>query len=374
MRCSECEAIDEIIFDETSFWLSFPTTDAFGKAAALFGERGLEAQQFNGTGIKVTVPRNLVDGLITALNGALQGPEVGETRVLTTPRDTVPGPDFIGRVVSLEVLTNRFKNRWIVDSLENERFETWFQPIVDARTMDVDKPFAMEGLFRIRDDQGTIIPPAHLFSIVGQADLLFSVDLTARRSAVESAARARLRSKVFVNFNPSSIYDPAYCLRTTAAAINALGMRPADIVFELTETHRAKDLAHLKGILAFYRSAGFGVAIDDIGSGWSGLNMLHEFRPDYVKVDMDLVRDVDSDRYKQPIVKHLVEIARANGIRTVGEGVETAAEAEWLKQHGVDYLQGFYFARPTPLANKLDAASDRQVEAGARILDQAASG
>ncbi|MCR9256253.1 MAG: EAL domain-containing protein [Alphaproteobacteria bacterium] len=351
--------------------MSFQTADSFGKATSLFRSRGFDATQFSEKGVKVTLAREAVDDFITAMRGALQGPEMAETRIVATEAGSDFGPDLLGRVVTAEVLVSRLKNRWILDAINQERYETWYQPIVHAAKPDADNPFAMEGLFRLRDKDGTIIPPAQVFDIVGQANLLFSVDLAARRSAVETAARARTRSKIFVNFNPSSIYDPAYCLRTTAAAIGALGMRPNDIVFELTETHRAKDLAHLKGILAFYRSAGFGVAIDDIGSGWSGLNMLHEFRPDFVKVDMDLVRDVDTDKYKQPIVEHLIQIAQANGIRTIGEGVETEAEAAWLRDKGVDYLQGFYFARPAPLQNFLDAEQNRRVTEAGRIFGEA---
>ncbi len=220
---------------------------------------------------------------------------------------------------------------------------------MSAADPDPTRPFAREGLFRLRDGDGTMIPPGHVFAVASDAGLLFSLDLIARRSAVEAAARAGVRSKVFVNFNPSSVYDPSYCLRTTAAAIQELGMRASDVVFELTETQRAHDKSHLKGILAFYRNAGFGIALDDVGAGWSGLNLLHELRPDYVKIDMDLIRGVHEDPFKQTIVHHLLTIARTHAIGTIAEGIETRGEADWLTEHGVDYLQGYLFGRPAPL-------------------------
>jgi len=133
-------------------------------------------------------------------------------------------------------------------------------------------------------------------------------------------------------------------------------MRPSDVVFELTETHRAHDKSHLKGILAFYRTAGFGIALDDVGAGWSGLNLLHELRPDYVKIDMELIRDVHEDPFKQTIVHHLLSIARAHSIGTIAEGIETQGEADWLTARDVDYLQGYLFGRPAPLE---DAAARR---------------
>ncbi|MFN6972114.1 MAG: EAL domain-containing protein, partial [Rheinheimera sp.] len=209
------------------------------------------------------------------------------------------------------------------------------------------------GLFRMRDDSGSIVPPHLAFMLAEQADLLFSLDLVARRAAVEYFAAARLKGKLFINFNPSSIYDPSYCLRSTAAAIYELGLKPADVVFEVTETHQTNDLNHLKGILAFYRNAGFKVAMDDIGSGWSGLNLLQKIRPDYVKIDMELVRDIHEDVFKQNIVSSLISIAKKSSITIIAEGIETEQEASWLIDNKVDLLQGYLFGKPAFYGQKV---------------------
>jgi hypothetical protein len=113
------------------------------------------------------------------------------------------------------VFVNRFKARWIVDALEAERYTTWFQPIVHAGAPDSAPPFACEGLFRLRDRDGTQIPPEPC--VRGGIRCRASIQPGSDRSAV--VARVRVKSKLFINFNPSSIYDPSYCLRTTAAAI-----------------------------------------------------------------------------------------------------------------------------------------------------------
>lgn len=372
MRCPDCETVDDVLFDETTFWLHFPSEDGFAKAVSYIGGRALPAEPFGTKGVSVTVTRPDLDAFLTGLFGALSGAELAATNMATTPAGQALDANALGRFMTADVFINRYKSGWIVEAIRAERVTSWFQPILRADAPDAARPYAMEALMRLSDANGTIVPPAHVFRMARHSALLFALDLVARRSAVESAARAGLDCKVFVNFNPSSIYDPAYCLRTTAAAIQEIGLDPATIVFELTETHRAQDMAHLKGILAFYRAAGFGVAIDDIGSGWSGLNMLHEFRPDYVKVDMDLVRGVDGDAYKQPILRHLIEIARANGIKTIAEGIETQGEAAWLTDAGVDYLQGFLFAKPAPLEPNRDraAASDR-LDAASGIFDDA---
>ncbi|UUX51647.1 EAL domain-containing protein [Nisaea acidiphila] len=348
MRCQECEHVDEIIFGRTRFWFYMPTSESHARVASVFGRREIGSSDLGGNCIEATVERDDVDGVLTALFGELNKKELKETRVLSTA-GADPTPLDMMRVMSADVFVNRVKGQWLVEAIEEELYDTWYQPIVDARSPSSENPFALEGLFRMRDKDGNSISPGYVFSLAEHAGLLFSLDIVARACAVRRAAESGYRGRIFVNFNPSSIYDPAYCLRTTASAVAELGLKPADITFELTETHRIQDKDHLKGILAFYRQAGFKVALDDIGSGWSGLNLLHEMRPDFVKIDMDLVRNIDRDPLKQSIVGHLISIAKEHSIEVIAEGVETEAEAGLLRDAGADYLQGYLFAKPAPI-------------------------
>ncbi|MEQ8332145.1 EAL domain-containing protein [Nisaea sp.] len=348
MRCVECEHVDEIIFERTRCWFFLPTSDACERLLAMLRRKDLEPAGVEGNCIEITVRGTAMDGVVTALFGELNKKELQETRVLTTAGED-PTPQAMGRVMPADVFANRVKGAWLVEALEAQTYDTWYQPIVHADPAAGTAPFAIEGLFRMRDASGSNIPPGYVFQLAEHAGLLFSLDIAARASAVSRAAKSGYKGRLFVNFNPSSIYDPAYCLRTTASTISALGLTPGDITFELTETHRIQDKDHLKGILAFYRQAGFKVALDDIGSGWSGLNLLHEVRPDFVKIDMDLVRNIDRDPLKQSIVEHLISISREHNIAVIAEGVETEREAEILRQAGADYLQGYLFARPAPI-------------------------
>ena len=362
MYCADCESIDEYFYDVTCFWIFVPTVETFGKVASICGEMGLTSKQENTHCISSSVDYVDIPKFLTCLQGSLEPQELSGTKVTTTDSYLSPDLEAIGKIATLEVLINRFSSKWLVNSVENEAYETWFQPIVKIAE-DIGDPivYANEGLFRIYDDNGDIVPPHLAFTLAEKSDLLFSLDLVARRSAVESAARGQLTSKLFINFNPSSIYDPAYCLRTTAASINEVGLRPEDVVFEITETHQASDVEHLKGILTFYRSAGFKVALDDIGSGWSGLNLMQSLRPDYVKIDMDLIRGVDHDSYKQNIVRNLINIAKQSGIEVIAEGVETEAEARWLVEAEADYLQGVLFGKPRPIAESVSLGDSQAI-------------
>lgn len=132
-------------------------------------------------------------------------------------------------------------------------------------------------------------------------------------------------------------------------------------MFEVTESDQVRDRQHLRGILAFYRSAGFRVALDDVGAGYFGLNLLQDLHPDYMK----MIRNVQADPFRQSIVTHLVALAHENGIRVVAEGIEAEVALAWLRSAGVDYVQGFLIARPGELASALAVTLARPVAAHA---------
>lgn len=190
-----------------------------------------------------------------------------------------------------------------------------------------------------------------MFAIAGAADLLFNLDRACRLAAIRGSREHRLGKTIFVNFNPTTIYNPNYCLRTTMQAINQAGLQPYDVVFEVVETEEVADVQHLLSILDYYRNHGFKVALDDLGAGFSSLNLLTRLRPDFVKLDMGLVRNVDTDTYKGIITENLINMAHGLGVKVIAEGVETQGEWEWLVNCGADYLQGFLFATPAAPPN-----------------------
>jgi len=345
MYCADCEKIESYFYNETCFWIFFPTLESVNKAIVFCGQNHYQAVQKDDKCLAIMIKHAQIKRFLFGLYGEFEPSELACTKITTTDGSELSISDM-GKIVTADVLINRFNSTWISESIDKENYETHFQPIFKLEDNNI-KPYAFEGLFRIRDEFNNIVPPAHVFKLAESSNLLYSIDLIARRSAVSHFSKAKLDGKLFINFDPSSVYDPSYCLRATASAINALGIKPEDVVFEITETHSVQDESVMRGILNFYRNAGFGVALDDIGSGWSGLNMLHKYRPDYVKIDMDLVRGLDTDPYKQTIVKHLVHIAKDNNIKVIAEGIETQGEFEILKSFGTDYYQGFLLQKPT---------------------------
>jgi EAL domain-containing protein (putative c-di-GMP-specific phosphodiesterase class I) len=167
-----------------------------------------------------------------------------------------------------------------------------------------------------------------------------------RVKAIALAAKLHIDSMLSINFLPNAIYKPECCIRTTLEAAKKYNFPSERIMFEFTEVEKIEDSAHVKRIVSYYNSLGFKTAIDDFGSGYSGLNLLADFQTDIVKLDMELVRNVGSDKVRQSILTHCLNMLDDLNITALAEGIETSEEYSWLKNAGVELMQGYYFAKP----------------------------
>jgi EAL domain-containing protein (putative c-di-GMP-specific phosphodiesterase class I) len=213
-----------------------------------------------------------------------------------------------------------------------------FQPIVDVNERTV---FAYEALVRGPDGASA----ADILARVND-DNRYAFDQRCRVRAVEIAAALGMRENLSINFMPNAVYEPSRCLRTTLEAAHRTGFPIENIIFETIEDEHIHDASYVKDIFATYRREGFKTAIDDFGAGYAGLNLLADFQPDFVKLDMALIRHIDTDRARQTIVGAVAAIGNLLGIRIIAEGVEQAREAMVLHHLGISLMQGYLFARP----------------------------
>jgi EAL domain-containing protein (putative c-di-GMP-specific phosphodiesterase class I) len=216
-----------------------------------------------------------------------------------------------------------------------------FQPIVDVRTGAV---FAYEALVRGTDGQsaGEILAGV-------DADMIYKFDQACRVKAIELAGALLPRGgaeKLSINFLPNAVYEPDACIRASLAAARRVGFDPGRLMFEFTENERMRDVAHVRHIVEAYRARGFTTAIDDFGAGYAGLGLLADLRPDMLKLDMALVRGIDSSPTRRTIVAGVAQMADALGIACIAEGIETAAELDALTAIGIRLCQGYLLARP----------------------------
>jgi EAL domain-containing protein (putative c-di-GMP-specific phosphodiesterase class I) len=216
-----------------------------------------------------------------------------------------------------------------------------FQPIVHLQS---GKIFAHEALIRGLQQQSA---PSMLAMVDDQNKYAF--DQSCRVKAIEMAARLSPPgepARVSINFIPGAVYQPENCIRRTLETARRVGMPLGNIIFEVTENERIIDRPHLMNIFREYRSQGLCTAIDDFGAGHAGLGLLAEFQPDFLKIDMELIRNIDQRLAARRIVQAIFEVARDLNICVIAEGIETPAECSALVDLGVELYQGYLFARP----------------------------
>jgi EAL domain-containing protein (putative c-di-GMP-specific phosphodiesterase class I) len=344
-QCGRCQRLPHRLEGAGHLFVWSPIGHSFGKLVAYLRATG-RAFDVRPEAQCVVVHLSAAELLPFAVGaaGATTGEEARGMRVLFKSQGGEPELSDIPKVGSLQQFITMSQSGWLVDMLSEGRLTSHFQPIVNAQ--DTRQVFAHEALLRGRERDGTMVAPGRMLQLAREADLLYQLDLAARTSAIREVARHHLQTPVFINFTPAAIYDPAYCLRSTVSAISEAGIPPHNVVFEIIESDHTPDVYHLRGIIHFYRQAGFRVALDDLGAGYSSLNLIHQLRPDIVKLDMELIRHIDTDPYKAFITQKLVEIAQKLRIQTVAEGIETPEELRWARTHGVDFVQGYLVARP----------------------------
>ena len=217
-------------------------------------------------------------------------------------------------------------------------FSFAFQPIVDARTREV---ISYEALVRGPNGQ----PAADLLSMVDKTQV-YSFDRTCRHKAIQLASSLRIRKQLNLNLFPHALYQTAMNIRATLQDAYQYGFPLENIIFEVTESEKIASNQHLVNLIRMYQEFGFQTAIDDFGSGYAGLQLLVEYRPNCIKLDRSLIADVHCDPVRQAVVDGMVMVCTRLNIQIMAEGVERVEEYNWLRRAGVNIFQGFYFAHP----------------------------
>ncbi|MFJ9500417.1 EAL domain-containing protein [Brevibacillus centrosporus] len=244
---------------------------------------------------------------------------------------------------SFSTISSVIEAQWIDDLIAQKKITPFFQPIVDQE----GNIFGHEILSRSLREDGTFIPPNELFLSAKKRNRLFALDRLCRLTAVQHSAVLK-NQKIFINFLPTSIYSPEHCLRTTLELARTIGVNPANFVFEVVESENVEDTEHLKNILHFYKQQGFEYALDDVGEGFSTVELLKELQPAYMKLDMKYVQGVCADSQKQEMACKILQAALEAGSIPLAEGIESNEDFDYLKKQGFQLFQGYLFGKPAP--------------------------
>ena len=330
---------------EGTLYLWFPSSALLDRSASALRSSGLRPT-LSRVCARTPLGQGKLDDCVLDVGAGLTDAEARASRALFVPGSAASSLDDFGRITSLHELHVAAQTGWLLDRFDDGRITSHFHPIVHSG--DTSRVFAHEALLRARGRNGEPLEPLSVLQHAREAGRFQALDLAACRSAIREAVHLDARSTVFINFSPAMMVDADSCLASTVQAIDEAGLAPQRFVFEVIEADRIDDTDHLERVLDCYRRDGFRVALDDLGAGWSTLNLVHRIRPDFIKLDRELVHQVHADRVKDVIAGKLLEIGRGLGIGTVVEGVETPEELQWARAHGADFVQGFLIARPAP--------------------------
>ena len=270
--------------------------------------------------------------------------EIMEERKL----DVLEGLDF-----------NQYKKKSdLAKIIERQDVKTVLQPIIsliDGRIIGYEALSRIVGNYAIQN-------PDELFSIAVRENQIWELEQLCRSKALQKVfqeSEETFEKLLFLNVSPKVVHDEKFREGFTKDYLSRYQINPSQIVFELTERDSTSDIDGFKSVVEHYKYQNYEIAIDDLGSCYSGLNLMCELQPHYVKIDMNLIRDIHKDRSRYALVKSLMEFSNLTNIKIIAEGIETTEEMETLIQMGIQYGQGYFIARP----------ADNTVELREELLD-----
>jgi len=237
--------------------------------------------------------------------------------------------------------------------IDQRAIKTVFQPIISLKDGDV---LGHEALSRVTCESG-VKNIEILFALANQFNCLWDLEQLCRTKAFEAAFRFMIppySKKLFINVNPNVLHDESFQKGLTKEYLNQYNISSSNIIFEITEKNIIKDIDGFIAAVDHYKSQDYKIAIDDAGAGYSGLNLISDINPNFIKLDMKLTRDIQSDNLKAALVKGMVELSKISNISIIAEGIETEEELETLINLGVQYGQGFFIQRPDTEVKEID--------------------
>lgn len=240
------------------------------------------------------------------------------------------------------------KGKFMIEEIiSGEYVTTYYQPLISFKRKQI---VGFEALSRgVNRYDGSLISPASLIKEAEKYGLILELDRLFRRKALENFIGYHRRNRQAL----LSINLDSFAIRTALGSKHLLksveecGIDPSCIIIEILESD-VDDISVLVDFVTSYRSRGFMIAMDDFGAGYSNWDRIVRLKPDIIKLDMSIIRGIDSDFLKQEVARSLIKLSHNTGSLVVAEGIENAEEALKILELNADMLQGYFLSRPLP--------------------------
>jgi EAL domain-containing protein (putative c-di-GMP-specific phosphodiesterase class I) len=247
-------------------------------------------------------------------------------------------------------LVDLLKYRELIKIMRSEALTTFFQPIFD---LNEDKIVGYEALNR--PPFSKYFPSTDLFyEYIGNTNQVFLFELFCRNTSLKKYSSNLKETPcekdklLFINIHPDVLIDSNYRPGETIQLLQEFDLKPSQIVFELTEKKAVTDFEMFEKVLHNYRSQGFRLAIDDVGTGYSSLKTIVHLRPEFIKLDRSLIHNIADNVSQQKLVSLLLNFANQSNTSVIAEGIEQLEDLHFLKQEGIHLGQGYALGKPHP--------------------------
>lgn len=246
-------------------------------------------------------------------------------------------------------LALRARAKRVTDLVLSEDITILYEPIVNVTTREV---IGFEALVR-GPWESELHSPSALFAQAEETNLVFELDCLCRRAALRGAKGLSPGKLLFLNCLPTAIHDPAFRGDVLRRTLEDLRLRPNDMVFEISERESIDNFSIFREARDYFGELGFRIALDDTGVAYGSLEAIMELSPDFIKVDLSLVRGIDTDPPRQELLRSLHTVALKLNAQVIAEGIETSEELATIQSLGIPLGQGYLFGRPAPMRRSI---------------------
>ncbi len=235
-------------------------------------------------------------------------------------------------------------NQWLNQVCQERRFDCRFQPIIVA-----DHPaklFGFECLTRVANPQRSGLSVFDLMRLAEDRSLKQELHRAVLDCCLDGLAQVPMATHLFVNICPDLFLANVDAWDELDAKLSKHSIAAERLVFEMVETDRAPDRANLFQFAVQCRFRNIRIAVDDLGSQPNPFAVLNDIQPEFIKLEMELVTGCHEQSYRAKIVKSILNLARELGAISIVEGIETAADWDWICRQRADLAQGYYLGRP----------------------------
>lgn len=227
-------------------------------------------------------------------------------------------------------------------TIQEKRIYPVYQPIVSLKTGEL---LGYEALSRI-SLKSCSFNVEEMFTYAKKYNYLWNLEYICRKKALRGVKNKITDKKLFLNVDPNIFNDERFQAGMTFRYLERYNVSPDNIVFEVCERSNIEEIHLFQKVINHYEKQDYQIAIDDFGKGYANFNRIFFLHPKYVKPDISLIRNIDTDSVKRSLVEGLIKFCHDENICLIAEGIETKEEPVQLVRMGIDYGQGYFLARP----------------------------